>query len=108
MVVKGHSLLRIVSRVGSRREHLRGCRILEEIERQRLVLRDLVTKWVAAIARESSQVLETKAGAPERVEVAIVVLSHELLVDIIPNFPVAGSTTREKDSIDLAELLVSD
>ena len=108
MMIEKHLISGVCLSVAHLLKHLQVFRIFKESECQGLIFRNLVAQRIARIAGEASHVLKAQAGTPERIEVAIIVLSNKSLVDVVSKIAVVSSTTREQDSIQLFELFVID
>ena len=108
MMIEKHLLRSVWLSVAHLFKHLQIFGIFKESECQGLVFRNLVAERIARIAGEPSHVLKAHASTPERIEVAIIILSNKSLVDVVSKIAVVSGTTREEDSIQLLELFVID
>ena len=107
-MIERHSLHTEVLRVLHLRKHLCLGRIINEVKDQGLFIRRLIAEWTSTVAREDGKVLKTETCTPNRVVVSCIVFLDGILVDIVANVEVIATAAREKNCVDLFQLIVCD
>ena len=104
VVIESHRLFFKVCRIVPKlREHLsHGDWVIdEEVQGQRLLIRDDCEQRIATVARIPGHVLVTLTSPPERVKITLIILCFDMLVDSATKFEVVAVTTKQKHAVEL-------
>jgi len=65
-----------------------------------MTVRYETAQWATVGAGKDCHILEPKTGAPERIEMIVVVFCNQFLVNVVSNLEIVAITAWEEDAVD--------